>query len=188
MSIPFKAENSGSFSHTYSRETPPLLVLVERWHSSWVEAKNSALISRWFGVHRAVLEVLCWTCSSARLGTVYSCNLWSWIKEDKPLVMLDGEWGMALEPMQWNQASSWVLLGYTELFLLLWWPHGLPRLVTMFLGTLWRSIKEVKDPFLFDGENEIALCAIQGNQAWFHCEGEVSWFFSSLGVNLGYIL
>ena len=47
------------------------------------------------------------------------------------------------------------------------------------------SIKEVKDPFMFDGENKIALCPIEGNQAQFHCKGEVSWFFLSFGVNLG---
>ena len=50
---------------------------------------------------------------------MYSGNLWSCIKEEKPLVVFDGERGMALEPMQWNQATSCILLGYTELFLLL---------------------------------------------------------------------
>ena len=36
--------------------------------------------------------------------------------EVKPLVVFDGEHGMALVPMQGNQASSRVDLGYTELF------------------------------------------------------------------------
>ena len=47
------------------------------------------------------------------------------------------------------------------------------------------SIKEVKDLFMFDGENEIALCPIQGYQARFLCDGEVSLFLSSFGMNLG---
>ena len=33
-------------SHTYSREKPPLEVLVENWHSSLVEARESALMLR----------------------------------------------------------------------------------------------------------------------------------------------
>ena len=33
-------------------------------------------------------------------------NLWSCLKEVKPPVMFDGEYGMSLEPMQWIWASS----------------------------------------------------------------------------------
>ena len=40
---------------------------------------------------------------------------------------------------------------------------------------------------MFDGEHGIALHAMQGNRASSHSEGEVSWFFSSCGRNLGYI-
>ena len=53
---------------------------------------------------------------SSRYGTVFSGNLWSFLKEVKPLVMFDGECGKALEPAQGNQASSRVDLVYTELF------------------------------------------------------------------------
>ena len=35
----------------------------------------------------------------------------------------------------------------------------------IFLGTLWSSIKEIKVPFVFDGEHEIALEPMQGNWA-----------------------
>ena len=45
-------------------------------------------------------------------------NLWSCLREVKPLVLLDEESGMALEPMQGNQASSRVDLQYTDLFLI----------------------------------------------------------------------
>ena len=45
-----------------------------------------------------------------------SGNLWSYLMEVKPLIVYDVERGMALEPVQGNQASSLVDLGYTKLF------------------------------------------------------------------------
>ena len=45
-----------------------------------------------------------------------SGNLWSFLKEVKPLVLYDVERGMSVEPMQGNRASSRFDLGYTELF------------------------------------------------------------------------
>ena len=45
-----------------------------------------------------------------------SGNLWSGLKEVKLLVVYDVECEMALEPMQGNQASSRVDVGYTDLF------------------------------------------------------------------------
>ena len=118
VSIPLEAANSGSLSHTYSWEMPPLVVLLESWDSFWVEAEKSVLISRWFGVHGDFHELLCWNWCSSRLGTMYSGNFWSHLKEDHPFVMFHVERGMALEPMHWNQTTSWVVLGYTELFLI----------------------------------------------------------------------
>ena len=41
---------------------------------------------------------------------------------------------------------------------------------------------------MFDGEHAVALHAMQGNQASFHGEGEVSWILSNFVRNLGYIL
>ena len=41
---------------------------------------------------------------------------------------------------------------------------------------------------MFDGEHGIALHAMQGKLASSLSEGEVSWFFSSCGGNLRYIL
>ena len=58
----------------------------------------------------------------------------------------------------------------------------------MFLGFLWNAIKEIKAPFMCDVQHGIALHAVQGNRASSRGEGEVSWFFSSCGGNLGYIL
>ena len=93
-----------------------------------------------------------------------------------------------LEPMQGNRASSRVDLGYMELFCIAAVTSGSLRLVTVFLGTLWSSINQVKAPYMFDGEHGIALHTMQGNRASSHREGEVSCFFSICGENLGYIL
>ena len=49
--------------------------------------------------------------------------------------------------------------------MLLQLPQGSSRLVTVFLGTLWSSVQEVKAPFMFDVQHGIALYAIQVNQA-----------------------
>ena len=47
---------------------------------------------------------------------MFSGNLWSCLKEVKPLDVFGGECVIALEPMQGNHASSDVDFGYTELF------------------------------------------------------------------------
>ena len=60
--------------------------------------------------------------------------------------------------------------------------------MTVFLGTLWSSIKQIKAPYAFDGEHGIALHAMQENQASSRGEGDGSWFFSCCSRNLGYIL
>ena len=57
-----------------------------------------------------------------------------------------------------------------------------------FSGTLGSAVKQIKAPYLFDWEQVIALHAMQGNWTSSLSEGEVSWFFSSYGGNLGYIL
>ena len=59
MSIPLEAANSGSLSHTYCLGKPPLEVLVESWHTSSVEARESALILKCYGGQGAFLELLC---------------------------------------------------------------------------------------------------------------------------------
>ena len=48
--------------------------------------------------------------------------------------------------------------------------------MTVFLGTLFSSIKQIKVPSMFDGEHGIAQHAMQGNRASGQGEGEVSWF------------
>ena len=60
--------------------------------------------------------------------------------------------------------------------------------MTVLLGTLWVSIKQIEAPYVFDWENAIALHAMQGNRASCLGEVEVSWDFWSYGRKLGYIL
>ena len=60
--------------------------------------------------------------------------------------------------------------------------------MTVFLWTLWSSIKQIEAPYVFDWEHGIALHPVQGIHALTPAEGDVSWDFSSCGRNLGYIL
>ena len=59
--------------------------------------------------------------------------------------------------------------------------------MTVFLGTLWCSIKKIEAPYVFNWDYNIALHKMQGNQASSPGEGKVSWDFSSCGRNVGYI-
>ena len=60
--------------------------------------------------------------------------------------------------------------------------------MTVLLGTLWSSIKQIEAPYVFDWENAVALHTMQGNRASSRRAVKVSWVFSSCGRNLGYIL
>ena len=60
--------------------------------------------------------------------------------------------------------------------------------MTVFLGTLWCSIKKIEAPYVFNWEYDIALHEIQGNQASSPGEGYVSYDFSSCSRKVGYIL
>ena len=64
----------------------------------------------------AFLEFLCWNWCSYEIETGVSVNLWSFSKEAKPIVLYDGERGIALMPMQGNWSSFQADLGYIELF------------------------------------------------------------------------
>ena len=109
------------------------------------------------------------------------------LKEDKPLVLYSVEHGIAMEPMKGKWASSRIDLGYTVLFCIPEVHQCSSRFLTVFLGTLWCSIKKIESPYVFDWEYGIALHAMQGNRASFRSERDVSYDFSSCGMNLGYI-
>ena len=57
-----------------------------------------------------------------------SGNLYSFLKEVKPLVLYSVKHGIAMEPMKGKQASSRVDLGYTELFCI-------PELTSVFMSS-----------------------------------------------------
>ena len=57
-----------------------------------------------------------------------------------------------------------------------------------FWGTLYTSVKQIKDPYVFDWDQGIALHAVQGYRASSFSEREVLWFFSSCSGKLGYVL
>ena len=64
-------------------------------------------------------------------------------------------------------ASSRVDLGCNELFCIPEVQQCSSRFVTVFLWTLWCSIKKIEAPYMFDWENGIALHAMHGNRASF---------------------
>ena len=91
-------------------------MLVERWITSSVEDRESALISRRYVVHRSLILLLYWNWCSYRLEMGVSGNLSIVVKDVKPLVVYDVESEMAMDSMKWKCASSWDDLGYTNLF------------------------------------------------------------------------
>ena len=96
------------------------------------------------------------------------------------------EHGIAMEPMKWKWGSSRVDLGYAEKFCIPEVHQCSSRFVTVFLGTLWSSIKKIEAPYMFDWEYGISLHAMQGNRASFPSERDASYNFSSCSKNLGY--
>ena len=130
-------------------------------------------------VHGTFFTLLCLNEYSYRLEAGVSENLCSFLKEVKPLVLYSVEHWIAMEPMKRKWASSRVDLGYTELFCIPEVHQWSSRFVTVFLGTLWCSIKKIEAPYVFDWEYGIALHAMQGNRASFPSKWDVSYDFSS---------
>ena len=60
--------------------------------------------------------------------------------------------------------------------------------MTVLLGNLWSSVKQIVAPYVFDWENTIALDTVKVNRASSRGEGKVSWVFSSCGRKMVYIL
>ena len=115
-------------------------------------------------------------------------NLFSFLKEVKSVLLYAVEHGIAMEPMMGKWASSRVDMGYTELFCI-------PEVTSVFnsscdcvLGDSLVFHQEKQGILCVDWEYGIALQAMQQNRASYRGEGEVSWFYSCFGGNLGYIL
>ena len=117
---------------------------MERWITSSVEDRESALVSIRYGVTRSFIMLLYWNWCSYRLEMGVSGNLWIVVKDVKPLVVYDVECEMAMDSMKGKCASSWVDLWYTNLFCI-------PELTSVFfsccdsvLGYSHSSIREIE--------------------------------------------
>ena len=91
-------------------------MIVERWLTSSFEHRESALFSRRYVVPGSFILLFYWNWCSYRLEMGVSGNLWIVVKDVKPLVVYDVECEMVMDSMKGNCASSWVDLGYTNLF------------------------------------------------------------------------
>ena len=101
--------------------------------------------------------------------------------------------------MMWNAKWLWIqwwgnvlhleLIWDTPIyFAFLMWHQCSSLVVTVFLGILFSSIREIEVPYIFDWEYKTPQHEMQGNRALSCGEGEVSWVFSSCGKHLVYIL
>ena len=91
-------------------------MLVERWLTSSVEDRESALISRRYRVPGSFILLLYWNWCSYRLEMGFSGNFWILLKDVMQLVLCDVECEMVMDSVKENCASSWVDLGSTNLF------------------------------------------------------------------------
>ena len=98
------------------------------------------------------------------------------------------EHGIAMEPMKGKWLHLELTWGIPSYFILLTLQQCSSCLVTVFLGTLWCSIKHIEAHYVFDWEHGIALHPMQGIWALTPNEGDVSWDFSSCSRDLGNIL
>ena len=115
-------------------------------------------------------------------------NLWIFLKHVKPLVVYDVECEMAMDSMKGKCASSWVIWGTPIYFAFLRWHQYSSLVVTVSLGILFSSIREIEVPYVFDWEHGTPKPKMQGNRASSCGEGEASWVFSSCVRHLVYNL
>ena len=95
---------------------------------------------------------------------------WLWIQWKGNVLHLELIWGRPIDFafLRWHACSSLV--------------------VTVFLGMLFSSIREIEVPYVFDWEHETPQHEMQGNLASSCSEWEVSWVLSSCGRHMVYIL
>ena len=149
-------------------------MLVERWLTSSFEDRESALISRRYGVPGFFILLLYWNWCSYRLEMGVSGNLWIVVKDVKTLVVYDVEWETAMDSMKGKCASSWVDLGYTNQFCV-------PEVTSVFFS----SCDSVVGDFLeFNQANRGSLCVWLGKRNCSACNagesGLISWRGGSL--------
>ena len=123
-------------------------MLVERWLTSSFEDRESALISRRYGVPGFFILLLYWNWCSYRLEMGVSGKLWIVVKDVKTLVLYDVEWETAMDSMKGICASFSVDLGYTNQFCV-------PEVTSVFFSA-WDSL--VGDSLEFNQANRGSLC------------------------------
>ena len=127
--------------------------------TSSVEDRESALISRQYGVTGSFILLLYWNWCSYRLEMVVSGNLWIVVKNVKLLFVYDAECQMAMDSMKGKCASSWVDLWYTNLFCI-------PEVTSVFFSC---CDSVLGDSLQFHQVNRGSLCLLLGTQnrsAW----------------------
>ena len=149
-------------------------MLVERWLTSSFEDRESAHISRRYGVPGLFILLLYWNWCSYRLEMGVSGNLWNVVKDVKTLVVYDVEWEMAMDSMKGKYASSWIDLLYTNQFCI-------PEVTSEFFSS---SDSLVGDSLEFNQANRGSLCVWLGKRNCSACNagelGLISWRGRSL--------
>ena len=149
-------------------------MLVERWLTSSFEDRESALISRRYGVPGSFILLLYWNWYSYRLEMGVSAKLWIVVKDVKTLVVYDVEWEMSMDSMKGKCASSWVGLAYTYQFCV-------PEVTSVFFSS---CDSLVGDSLEFNQANRGSLCVWLGKHNCSACHagesGLISWRWGSL--------
>ena len=144
-------------------------MLVERWLTSSFEHRESALISRQYGVPGFFILLLYWNWCSYRLEMGVSGNLWIVLKDVKTFVVYDVELETAMYSMNGKCASSWVDLGYTNQFCF-------PEVTSVFFSA---CDSLVGDSLEFNEEYWGSLCVWLGKRNCSACiageSGLISW-------------
>ena len=149
-------------------------MLLERWLTTSFEDRESALISRLYGVPGFFIMLLYWNWYSYRLEMGVSVNLWIVVKDVKTLVLYDAEWETAMDSMKGKCASSWVDLGYTNQFCV-------NEVTSVFFSSCYIL---VGDSLEFNEANRGSLCVWLGKRNCSGCNkgelGLISWRGGSL--------
>ena len=149
-------------------------MLVERWLTSTFKDRESALISRRYGVPGFFILLLYWNCCSYRHEMGVSGNLWIVVKDIKTLVVYDVEWERAMDSMKGKCASSWVDLRYTNQLCV-------PEVTSVFFSS---CDSLVGDSLELNQANRTSLCVWLGKSNCSGCNagesGLISWRGGSL--------
>ena len=149
-------------------------MLVERRLTSSFEDRESALISRQYGVPGIFILLLYWNWCSYRREMGVSGNLWIVVKDVKTFVAYDVEWETAMDSMKGKCASSWVDLGYNNQFCV-------PEVTSVIFSS---CDSLVGDSLEFNQANRGSLCVWLGKRNCSTCNagesGLISWGGGSL--------